>query len=157
MTPKNTNARRKINNFASRAAGNAESFRNQVSLFIFVQQNAVSRATPVGAPRWGHQSGPGSGRGATCVLQKHSREPPIANAVGGMLLHSAPAANRSFRACRGPREVCNVRTPKREGVSGKLKIGKKYVNHILRFAKRMFRCKANRLSICSVSRTNTQI
>ena len=61
MTPNSTNARRKIENVAFRAAGNgarirklhAESFRNQVSLLISVHKHAISRATPVGTPRRG--------------------------------------------------------------------------------------------------------
>jgi hypothetical protein len=69
--------------FASRAVGNgarsrnlrAESSRNQVSILILVHKPAISRATPVGAPRRGHQSGPESGQGTTSVLQKHYREP----------------------------------------------------------------------------------
>jgi hypothetical protein len=56
----------KIENVASRAAGNgariqnlrAESTRNQVSLLNRVNKTAISRATPVGAPRRGHQSAP---------------------------------------------------------------------------------------------------
>jgi hypothetical protein len=67
----------------------AESSRSQVSLLMLVHQTAISRATPVGAPRRGHPHGPGSGQGATSVLQKHYRETPIAYAVGGNTVANA--------------------------------------------------------------------
>jgi hypothetical protein len=92
MTPNSTNASRNIENVKFRAAGNGarirnlrtESSRNHVSMLNLVHRNAISRAMPVGAPRQGHQSGPGSGQGATSVLQKQYREPPIANSVEGL-------------------------------------------------------------------------
>jgi hypothetical protein len=56
--------------------GFAESSRNQVSLHILVHKNAISSATPVGAPRRAHQRAPGSGQAGFSVLQKHYREPP---------------------------------------------------------------------------------
>jgi hypothetical protein len=91
MIPNSTTARRSIEIVASRTPGNgarirnlhAESSRNQVSLLILVHKHAISRATPAGAPRRGHESGPGSGQGATSVLHKHYREPPIAKVVMG--------------------------------------------------------------------------
>jgi hypothetical protein len=90
MTPNSTNARRQIDNFVSRAAGNgarirnlrAESFRNQVSVLILVHKNAISPTTPVGAPRRGHQRAPGSGQAGSSIPQKRNREPPIASSVG---------------------------------------------------------------------------
>jgi hypothetical protein len=108
-TPNTTNARRNIENIASRAPGNgarnrslrAESSRNQVSLQVLVDKAAISRAgvgdhfrkslrcrvgfVPrwSGAPRRGHQSAHGSGQAGFSVQQKNYREPPIASTVGG--------------------------------------------------------------------------
>jgi hypothetical protein len=83
MTPNSTNARRKIEHFAFRARANgarirnlsAESSQNQVSVLISVHQNSISRATPVVAPRRGHQSAPGSGQAGFSMLHKNYREP----------------------------------------------------------------------------------
>jgi hypothetical protein len=88
MTPNSTNARRKIENVASRAAGNGarirnlrtESSRNQVARLMLVHKHAFVRATPVGAR---HQRAPGSGQPGSSVQQKHYREPRVACAVEG--------------------------------------------------------------------------
>jgi hypothetical protein len=94
MTPNSTNTRQNIESVASRAAGNgarirnlrAESSRNQVSSVMLVHKNTISQATPVGAPRRGHQRAPRSGQTGFSVLQKQYREPPVAGAVGGTWL-----------------------------------------------------------------------
>jgi hypothetical protein len=52
-----------------------------------VHTNVISRATPEGAPRRGHQSAPRSGQAGSSMLQKNCREPPIASAVGGTTGH----------------------------------------------------------------------
>jgi hypothetical protein len=114
MIPNSTNARRKIDNFASRAAGNGARIRretccrNQVSVLKLVHKHAISRASPVGAPWRGHQRAPGSGQAATSVLQKHYREPLIASAVGGMTplqnypqQHRGEATNRQIAVRAG--------------------------------------------------------
>jgi hypothetical protein len=114
MTPNSTNARRKLEIFASRAAGNgarirnhrAVSSRNEVSLLIVLHKNGISRAgvgnhfrksfrcrlefvpRGSGAPRRGHQSAPDSGQAGFSVQQKNYREPLIASALGGNELTS---------------------------------------------------------------------
>jgi hypothetical protein len=97
MTPNNTNAKRPIENFASRAAGNGARirslgeiwFRNQLSIFYAGQQQCdftsnCGVGTTAGAPICTR-----AGQAGISVLQKHDREPPIASTREETILQSS--------------------------------------------------------------------
>jgi hypothetical protein len=113
MTPNRTNTRGNIEHVALRAPRNRPGIGICVpraleirSRFLnLVHKNQFSRATPVGAPRQGHQRAPGSGHAGSGLPQKNYREPIIASAVGGTSNHDKLTDQCDFGRLRGARPV----------------------------------------------------